>query len=230
MTLRWLFCAIALVAVAPVAGTATQPTSDDRPTGAVAPLSPEDGGPRRWQASNAGGLRLLDAPSNNGAEVSNVADGTVLSNMGCTHAEDQVWCDVRPIRGGARGFALAEHLVPATGPNGTVPTGADDSRRRARAGKFDARGDVFCAQERGQELEPCKAAVARGDGGDATVVVTFPNGFKRTLFFVHGQFISASATMSGVGRDTDWRAENGQHFIRVDDQQYEMTGAFIFGD
>lgn len=193
-------------------------------------MSPEDGGPRRWQVSTSEGLPLLDAPSTDGAEITILADGTVLSNMGCTHADDEVWCDVRPIQGGARGFALAEHLVPALGPDGTVPTGPDDSRRRARSGKFDGRDDILCAQERGQELEPCKASVARGDGGDATVVVTFPNGFKRTLFFVHGQFISASATMSGVGTDTDWRADDGRHVIRVDDQQYEITGAFIFGD
>ncbi len=76
----------------------------------------------------------------------------------------------------------------------------------------------------------CNAEVARGGGRDATVVVTFPNGFARRLYFVHGEFVSASSTMSGSGIDTDWRVENGLHEIRVDDQRYELPEILVFGD
>lgn len=108
--------------------------------------------------------------------------------------------------------------------------GRDDSKARARRRDYDARGEVACAQEQGQQLGRCGAAVTRGTGGDAAVVVTFPNGFARTLYFVHGEFVSASATMSGVGRDTAWRLDGGLHVIRVDDQRYELTDVLVFGD
>lgn len=61
-------------------------------------------------------------------------------------------------------------------------------------------------------------------------MVTFPNGFSRTLFFVGGEFASANATMSGSGSDTDQRIEDGLHLVRVDDQRYELPATFVFGE
>ena len=190
---------------------------------------PEDGGPRRWEVISDN-LQLHDAPSVDAEVISVFADGAVLSNLGCSETADQVWCEVRPFRGGVRGFSQAMHLQPAQGPDGVVPMGIDDSERRARKRDFDAKGEIPCAQEQGQAMGKCVAAVARSGGGDATVVVTFPNGFARRLFFVHGEFVSASATMSGVGTDTDWRLKNNLHFVRVDDQRYELPGALVFDD
>lgn len=71
---------------------------------------------------------------------------------------------------------------------------------------------------------------SRGSGRDATVVVTFPNGFSRTLYFAHGAFISANPTISGAGTDTDWRIESPHHVIRVDDQRFELPGSLVFGE
>ncbi len=107
-------------------------------------------------------------------------------------------------------------------------TTADDSADRARRGEFDATAEVPCAQERGQALGICSARVARSTTG-AAVVVTFPNGFTRSLYFADGQFLRADATMSGTGRDTDWRIEDGHHVIRVDDQRYELPDTFVLG-
>ena len=162
--------------------------------------------------------------------IATAPEGAVLSNLGCTEAADPVWCEVRPFRGGVRGFVPAERLQPAQGPDGTTPMGLDDSKNRARKRGFDAMGSIACAQEQGQALGTCGAAVARSGGGDATVVATFPNGFARQLYFVQGEFVSASATMSGVGTDTDWRLENGFHVIRVNDQRYELPDVLVFGD
>ncbi|MEM1235185.1 MAG: hypothetical protein AAGH70_13775, partial [Pseudomonadota bacterium] len=117
-----------------------------------------------------------------------------------------------------------------TGPDGTVPTGLDDSDRRARRGRFDARGEVPCAQERGEPMGLCRAGVARGTGGDATIIVTFPNGFARRLTFRNGEFVFADTTMSGNGTDIDWQVTEGLHAIRVDDQRFDLPQALIFGD
>ena len=194
------------------------------------PRSPEDGGARRWSVEAGGSLNLYDGPSADASVIDVITDGAVLSNMGCRQGDDRIWCDVRPFRGGARGFAAAEFLKPAEGPDGIVPTGRDDSPSRARKRDFDERGEIQCAQEQGQALGECPAAIARGVGGDATVVVTFPNGFARMLYFVHGEFTSASATMSGVGTDTDWQIEGGHHIIRVDDQRYILPDTLVFGE
>ncbi|MGF1501552.1 MAG: hypothetical protein ACFBSD_07020 [Paracoccaceae bacterium] len=106
---------------------------------------------------------------------------------------------------------------------------AADTAARARAGHFDAVTTIGCAQERGEAPGPCTARVARS-GRSATVVVTFPTGFARRLLTRDGAFVKADATMSGSGRDTDWRAERRRHLIRVDDQRYDLPDAFVFRD
>ena len=118
--------------------------------------------------------------------------------------------------------------VEATGSQASKDRKPDDNlRRRARKRDFDDHGEVQCAQERGQELGLCAASIVRGEGGNAALVVTFKNGFARTLYFVDGNFHSADATMSGVGTDTDLLIENDHQIIRVDDQRYAVPEDLI---
>jgi hypothetical protein len=92
------------------------------------------------------------------------------------------------------------------------------------------RGNVPCSQERGQELGICEVVVTRGSGGDATIMATFANGFSRTLTFIHGEFVFANSTMSGVGNDIDWHLDDGIHVLRVDDQRFLLPDALIFAE
>lgn len=190
--------------------------------------APEDGGPRRWVVS-AGPAPAHAAPSTSANQVREFENGAILSNFGCVPDADIHWCEVHALRGGARSFVDARQLIPAVGPDGTIPLGLNDSKARARKGDFDATGEVRCAQECGEALKVCEGSVSRSDGGDATVVVTFANGFARHLFFLNGAFVSASSTMSGVGTDVDWSVKGGTHYIRVDDQQYEIPDSLVFG-
>ncbi|MEM7041174.1 MAG: hypothetical protein AAF543_00040 [Pseudomonadota bacterium] len=109
--------------------------------------------------------------------------------------------------------------------------GADVSAaaKHAKSGEFEAAGEVRCAQEVGQSLGTCGAKVARASGS-AAVVVTFPNGFSRTLTFSDGKFLRGNATMSGVGTDTDWRLDGGFFNVRVDDQRFELPETLVFGE
>lgn len=224
-----------LVAIA-LLTSSLQGRAQDAPehqAGAVAEemlVAPEEGGPRRWQVVAAGGAEIRDAPAGDAPVVRTHSQGAILTNLGCERAAGRVWCQVRPLRSRSRGYAAAEDLRPARGPDGIVPMGMDDSPLRARQGDFDATGDMPCAQIRGQPMGTCAFGVARSGGGDATVAVRFSNGFTRLLFFRHGEFISGDATMSGTGRDTDWRVEDGRHVIRVDDQRYELPDTSIFGE
>lgn len=231
---RTILCVTAALSISGHAWAQDQSTdSGDPATETLATETPaaaaEDGGPRRWQVTAPGGARMHDAPAVDAAVIETLSDGAILSNLGCEPAGGQVWCKVRLLRGRDRGYVAAASLKPARGPDGTVPMGSDDSMLRARKGEFDASGHVPCAQIRGEQMGECRVAVARGGGGDATVVVTFSNGFKRMLSFMHGQFIRADTTMSGNGFDTDWRLEDDLHIIRVDDQRYELPDAVIFG-
>ena len=98
---------------------------------------------------------------------------------------------------------------------------------KARKGKFDATTKVECAQELSQAFTTCTAKIARGPANDIAVVVTFSNGFSRTLYFSKGEFKSANATMSGVGNDTDAVREKDLYLIRVDDQRYRISTRII---
>ena len=106
----------------------------------------------------------------------------------------------------------------------------DTATERARSGDFDAISEIRCAQEMAQTLGPCEARFARSDELAVAVVVTFPNGFERTLTFAEGAFLRGNATMSGVGTDTDWRLSDGIYHIRVDDQRFEVPQALVAGD
>lgn len=227
--LRTTFCAATALVIALSAWAQDRTTeSGGAATGETAAAA-EEGGPRRWQVTARDGLPMHIGPAVDARVIETHAEGAILSNLGCERAGGRAWCTVKPLRGRTRGYVAAEHLRPARGPDGTVPMGADDSALRARQGNFDASGTVPCAQLRGQPMGQCTFGVARGSGGDATVVVTFSNGFRRMLFFAHGEFISGDTTMSGNGFDTDWRTEGELHMIRVDDQRYELPHAVIFG-
>ncbi|MET1415469.1 hypothetical protein ABVF61_24570 [Roseibium sp. HPY-6] len=189
--------------------------------------TPNEGGPRRFEVATIKAA-LHEAPSSGSKLIDTVEQGTVFLNMGCDGSADQTWCAVRPFRGGAKGYIRSSDLQAARGPDGNVPVGEDTSKGRAGKRDFDAEVTIACAQERGQALGTCSAAVSRDVGGDATIVVTFANGFERKLYFVHGEFVRASATMSGVGRDIDWRLQNGVHMVRVDDQRFELPDPFVF--
>ncbi len=190
--------------------------------------SANEGGVRRW-GIGTDVASIHAAPSAAADSAATVSKGEILQNRGCSDIAGQVWCEVRSLRGNVRGYVLAGQLRPAKGPDGIVAMGMDDSRQRADKRDFDAEAIVPCAQEQGQSLGKCDAAVARGVGGDATVIVTFQNGFARKLYFVHGAFVKASATMSGVGTDMDWHLENKVHRVRVDDQRFELSDRFVFG-
>ena len=98
----------------------------------------------------------------------------------------------------------------------------------AKSENSATRVEVLCAQEVGEQLAPCKASIEHKDGS-TLVIIRFPNGFSRLLFFKDAAFQRGNTTMSGTGTDTDWSLSDGIYRIRVDDQQYEVPEALISG-
>ena len=184
--------------------------------------------PRRLELA-IGPTAPQTAPATDSEAILSFTEATALNNLKCESLGTRVWCKVAQLRGGGTRYVDAEKPRPARGPDGLIPAGVDDSKARAKAEDFDATREVSCAQERDQELGTCKAEVARSGGGNATVVVTFANGFARQLYFTHGAFMRGSATMSGVGTDTDWDLAGSVYTIRVDGQRFKIPESFVLG-
>jgi hypothetical protein len=194
------------------------------------PASPEDGGPRIWEVTGvASTLNLREQPSTSARTIVRYAPGTILTNLGCGRAEGRVWCDVQEVGGGPRGFVAAEFLTPATGPDGAVATGPDDSALRAGRGDFDATGRVPCAQSEGQPMGQCDFGVARAGGGNATVVVTRPDGTTRALFFTRGEFTSADTSQAEGYPPVSAEKQGDLSMISVGSERYEVPDAVILG-
>jgi len=131
--------------------------------------------------------------------------------------------DLRPIG------SPAVRVIPVAGPAGMSSADTRDLHTRARRGDLDERATIACSQVEGQPLQTCEAGVARDGAGTAVIVVTFSNGFRRTLFFAEGTFLRGNTTMSGVGTDTASELADGVHLIRVDDQRFQIPRTLVMG-
>jgi len=194
---------------------------------AGAPAAPADGGPRNFVVVGAAAtvdLRL--EPSSSAGLAGSIGRGSILDNLGCRTVEERVWCDVQALGGGPRGFVPLEVLEPAVSPDGSVSTGPDDSAERAGRGEFDAWGNVPCAQALGQPMGQCEFAVSRAGGGYATVVVDWPDGSSRAIYFRMGRPTGSDA--SGEA-EFDARQEGDLHLIRIGDERYEIPDAVVLG-
>jgi heat shock protein HslJ len=196
----------------------------------VSPVAPAEGGPRDWQiAGTEAHAALRETPSASGRVVATLARGTILDNLGCRPVAGRVWCDVQPLGGGPRGHLPADVLTPATAPDGTVPTGEDDSALRAGQGRFDVTGKLPCAQQAGLPLSPCEFGAARAGGGYTTVVVTRPDGRTRAIFFRLGRAIGAD-TSQADGMPPFAAVRDGDTYrIRVGAERYEVPRDVVLG-
>ena len=194
------------------------------------PSAPGEGGPRAWevyQASN--GLNLRGKPSQSADVLRRYAAGSILNNLGCEQGEDRVWCYVQGLWGGPVGYVAAEFLRPAVGPDGSVPVGPDQSAYRAGQGDFDATGSIPCSQASGQPMRECSFGVSRDTGGFATVVVTKPDGVKRSIFFSLGFAIGADTSQADGYPEFTYEKESDLHFVRIGGERYEIPEAVVLG-
>jgi heat shock protein HslJ len=202
----------------------------DKSSAASVPAAPEDGGPRNWKVTGVSrALNLREQPFITARIVASYAPGTILDNLGCQCAEGRIWCDVQQLGGDSRGYVAAEFLKPAVSPDGSVATGPDDSALRAGQGKFDAIGNIPCAQSVGQPMMQCEFGVARAGGGYATVVIKKPDGRTRAIFFRMGKPIGADTSEADGYSEFRATKENDLHLIRVGNERYEIPDAVVLG-
>jgi hypothetical protein len=120
-------------------------------------------------------------------------------------------------------------------PKGGVQAGAPEedreaaASRRAGAGNFDARGQVPCAQYKGQPVGQCMFGVARAGGGTATVVITRSDGRTRAIFFRKGVATNADTGQADGYPAFSARKEADLYLIRIGDERYEIPEAVVYG-
>lgn len=139
-----------------------------------------------------------------------------------------------PTRAGERGFqcsfnASGRRIVRfVADPPQKVAERRNDSAERAGLGQFDASGEMPCTLP-GQPKTRCPFQVARAGAGSATVVVRWPDGRSRALFFDKGKLTSADTSQAdGYGRISQ-RKSGDLNTISVGRERYEFPDAVLFG-
>lgn len=166
--------------------------------------------------ANAGGYKTGDASITTWWNASTRQCVNVETRQGRVDAMNEV--DGSECKSGARGSS-----------SGADDEAASDPSVRAGRGDFDATGKVPCAQYAGQPMGQCDFGVSRAGGGTATVVVTKPDGVKRTLFFTKGEFVSADTSQADGYPEYGAEKENDLFMIRVGDERYEIPDAVVWG-
>jgi hypothetical protein len=132
-------------------------------------------------------------------------------------------------RNEAANYTLTVGITGAAAGAAAPVASRPDAVERAGQGKFDATGNLPCAQAKGQPMGSCPFGVAREGGGTATVVVTHPDGRKRFIFFEKGR--AASSDLSQADGGTGFRVRKNADLFQIEagNERYEIPEAVITG-
>jgi hypothetical protein len=129
-------------------------------------------------------------------------------------------------------FTLAVTIAGGTRQGGATSSADDkmvDASGRAGEGKFDATGNIPCAQSKGQPMGQCDFGVARSGGGTAAVSVTLPDGRKRLIFFKAGKAVGADLSQADGSMSFRATKQSDLHKIQAGNERYEIPEAVVSG-
>jgi len=98
-----------------------------------------------------------------------------------------------------------------------------------KAEHYDATGKVPCAQHNSQPMGQCDFGVMRTGNGNATVIITRPDGGKRTIVFVGGRATGADISQADGGAAFSAQREGDLNRISVGDERHEIPDAAVSG-
>jgi hypothetical protein len=107
---------LAAVLLSEQSAIATAPNT----SAAATPFHPNDGAPGRWKIVGDEAM-VRKEPLDSAPVIAQLAEGEIVSNPGCSKKSETVWCQIRPLRGGERGYVRVSGLQPAKGPDGIGP-------------------------------------------------------------------------------------------------------------
>lgn len=181
------------------------------------------GGPDFWAVATtgAGTLRLRAQPSTAAPELTRLAQGQVLRNLGCRRAEGRDWCRVATLAPGLEGWAAAEFLAEAA-----APASAD---ALVPGTPFHATGNIPCTPAAGATETQCAFGVIRQGGGSGSVQVTLPDGTARVLQFRNGTPVSVDPVAGTAVPVLSAAREGDNSIVILGDQRFVIPDAVIFG-
>jgi hypothetical protein len=106
---------------------------------------------------------------------------------------------------------------------------AASSATAGKSAHYDATGKAPCASRKGQPMGQCDFGVTRTGNGDATVVITQPDGRKRTIVFAGGRATGADISQADGNVAFSAQREGDLNLIRVGDERYEIPDAAVSG-
>lgn len=100
---------------------------------------------------------------------------------------------------------------------------------RAGQGKFNATGQIPCAQYKSQPTRSCPFGVARDPGGNASVRIEIAKGTYRYIAFENGKAIGADLSQADGDMSFSSKKEGDLFLIKAGKERYEIPEAVIFG-
>jgi hypothetical protein len=93
---------------------------------------------------------------------------------------------------------------------------------------YHATGNISCSMGSGKTQSCPFGVIRQGYKGDGTVVVTTPNGNKRSIIFKKGKAISYDQSKTKAGKFSASR-QGDMNLITIGQEKYEIPDAVIFG-
>ncbi|WP_395666105.1 hypothetical protein [Methylocella sp.] len=163
-------------------------------------------------------LNLRAGPSPSATASLQLGEGAIVRNLGCRTVHGATWRQIQ-LTGDSdeKGWVDARFLREAAAP---APHDA-----RVAGTPYHATAEIGCGFKGDAAVSVCKAGVSRKDAGVATLVVTFPDGFRRTLDFDHGHVVARGGAAQS-------RREGDDTVVTVDDgaERFVVPDALIKGD
>lgn len=188
-------------------------------------------------------ISIVFKPSNNSAYVNVLPPDSADSAIFIGSAGGNEWTGTLPSSGDYR---IRTYLIRSAArrnesSNYTLLIGITSNRgnnsrdsqapytERAGQGLYDARGNIPCAQSKGQPMGTCSFGVARDPEGNAAVKVVFTDGHSRFIYFTHGRATGADLSQADGDMSFSATKEADLYKIQAGHERFEIPEAVIFG-
>lgn len=199
------------------------------------------GGPDFWRVRAGSGLNLRTAPSTGARVLANLPNGLELRNLGCRMAEGRRWCQVATPDGSLTGWVAGDYLAEgsveaATQLPGMTPVASAEGNLdrpvggvRPEGTAFTATGLTDCTPPGETAMRTCEFGVVREGNGTGMVLVFWPWGGPRAIFFENGTPVRFDRSEADRGKTMTVTRDADASVVAIGDERYFLPDAIIFG-
>jgi hypothetical protein len=199
------------------------------------------GGPDFWRVRAGSGLNLRAAPSTGARVLVLLPNGLELRNLGCRMAEGRRWCQVATPDGSLTGWAAGDFLVEGSGEAATqlpsmTPVGSAEGNLDRPVGGVRPEGTAFTATGLTECTPPgetatltCEFGVIREGNGNGIVLVFWPSGGPRAIYFENGTPVRFDQSEADRGKTMTVTRESDASVVSIGEERYFLPDAIIYG-